>query len=236
MAEDLGAVVAAASADAGGKVPVVIGHSMGGMIDWELMKRGSSAVERMVQVHTTYTNPLRTTKHARLHSALQKPLIEPLLHLAIWFSPLVRLMNWLSYLNGTSHLSTMRSGFVRPTFEMVDFVTKYSIRSSPAVVARMALAMLRWDASAVLPAAPMPVLVVAADSDGTCTPAASEHMRANVPAGELATLAPAKHFGFLEHHRAFTGRVRGVLAELSSAAKAAGREPLRPLRNDVPAP
>jgi hypothetical protein len=51
----------------------------------------------MVLAHTTYTNPVRTTAKHRLYTALQKPVLEPLLHLAIWLSPVLWLLNVLSY-------------------------------------------------------------------------------------------------------------------------------------------
>ena len=49
--------------------------------------------------------------HLRLLRAVQRPLLEPLLHLTIWLSPIVWAMNWLSYLNGTAHLVTLFTGF-----------------------------------------------------------------------------------------------------------------------------
>jgi hypothetical protein len=46
-------------------------------------------VKAIVLVQTTYTNPVRTTKMAGFLTALERPVIVPLLHLTIWLSPLV---------------------------------------------------------------------------------------------------------------------------------------------------
>ena len=53
----------------------------------------------LVLAHGTYTNPVRTTKNwlCTLHC---KPLIVALC-LMVWLSPMVRVMNWLGYLNGS---------------------------------------------------------------------------------------------------------------------------------------
>lgn len=166
----------------------------------------------MVLVNTTYTNPVRTTRMAGLKSALQKPLIEPLLHLTIWLSPLVRVMNWLSYLNGSAHRSAERSGFSgRETRGQLDFVARYTPRTSPAVLARGMLGMLRYDATDALPAIPVPTLIVTGDRDPVCKPSASERMRAEIPAATLLALSPAKHQGLIEHHGQFDKAVAAFL-------------------------
>ena len=47
-------------------------------------------VRAIALVQTTYTNPVRTTSMAGLLTALERPVIVPLLHLTIWLSPLMR--------------------------------------------------------------------------------------------------------------------------------------------------
>src|SRR6185312_9471626 len=87
---------------------VLVGHSIGGMIlqTYARLFPTDSSVAGLALVHTTYKNPLRTTKHGALYSAIEKPVIVPLLYLTILFSPLAWLMNVLSYLNGSAHRST----------------------------------------------------------------------------------------------------------------------------------
>jgi hypothetical protein len=83
MAQDLAAVIAVA-----GEHPVVlVGHSIGGMIILTCCRLFPELLSRRVRgvalVHTTYTNPVRTTAQRGLYTALQKPVLEPLLHLTI---------------------------------------------------------------------------------------------------------------------------------------------------------
>ncbi len=58
------------------------------------------------------------TALGRVLSVLERPLIVPLLHLTIALSPLILLMNWLGYLNGTLHIMSVRTRIDRaPTPE-----------------------------------------------------------------------------------------------------------------------
>jgi hypothetical protein len=50
-------------------------------------------VRAIALVQTTYTNPVRTNSMAGLLTALERPVIVPLLHLTIWLSPLIWLFN-----------------------------------------------------------------------------------------------------------------------------------------------
>ncbi len=111
LAGDLEAVLALA----GGAPAILVGHSIGGMILLTFCRLFPEAlggrVAGLVLTHTTYTNPVRTTKGAAFFSAIEKPVLVPLLYLTIALSPLVRLLAWMSYRNGTAHLSSMRSSF-----------------------------------------------------------------------------------------------------------------------------
>jgi hypothetical protein len=160
-------------------------------------------------VQTTYTNPIRTTNMAGLFTALERPVIVPLLHLTIWFSPLVWLSNWMSYLNGPALLSTKSSGFAgTETWEKLNFVARFQLQASPAVLARGMFGMLRYDATAALKAINVPALVLAGNRDPVCRPEASERMQGDIPGAQIAQLAPAKHMGLLEHHTQFAKIVR----------------------------
>ncbi len=212
LAADLDAVIDVA----GGRPVVLLGHSIGGMIALTHCKAFPQAMGArvcgLVLVNTTYTNPVRTTSMAGIKSALQKPVFEPLLHLTILLSPLVRLMNWLSYLNGSVHTSTERSGFSgNETRGQLDFVASYTPRVSPAVIARGMLGMLRYDATETLRGISVPTLVITGDRDSTCKPEASERMRAEIPSAELLTLSPAKHQALIEHHEKFSEALRAFI-------------------------
>lgn len=219
MAADLNAVI-----DAFGPEPVIlIGHSIGGMIMLTFSRLFPEllgpSVSRMVIVHSTFTNPLRTVRLAGLMTLLQKPLVEPLLYLQIALSPLVRVMNWLSYWNGSAHNSVARDGFSgTESREQLDFIARYSVTASPAVLARGSFGMLRYDATETLKRIPIPVLVVAGDRDPVTSLEASQRISGEIPATRLHTLTPAKHYGMIEHHAAFAGSAAAFCAATKAPA------------------
>jgi pimeloyl-ACP methyl ester carboxylesterase len=193
---------------AGDRPAVLLGHSIGGMITLTFCHLFPQALRARVRaialVQTTYTNPVRTTNMAALFTALERPVIVPLLHLTIWLSLLVWLSNWMSYLNGSAFLSTKSSGFAgTETWEELNFVTRFQLQASPAVLARGMFAMLRYDATAALKSINIPALVLAGDRDPVCTPEASERLQRDIPGARMAQLAPAKHMGLIEHHTHF---------------------------------
>lgn len=204
MARDLHAVIEASGSD-----PVILmGHSIGGMTILTFCRLFpnllGSRVSKLVLVHTTYKNPLHTMFLSGLFTALQKPLVEPLLYLQIWLSPVFWLLNCLSYQNGSVHSSVARNGFAgNGSTSQQDLIARYYLVDSPAVLARGTLAMLEYDATATLPTIKIPVLVVGAEEDPVTTVQASQKIAADVSHGTLVTLRPAKHFGLLEYHTDF---------------------------------
>jgi pimeloyl-ACP methyl ester carboxylesterase len=221
MARDLEAILTLL----GPRPVVLVGHSLGGMILLTFCRlfpqAMGSRVCGLVLAHTTYTNPVRTTAKRRLYTALQKPVLEPLLRATIGLSPLVWLLNVLSYLNGSAHASTARQSFAgTQTREQVQFVTKCMLHTSPGVLARGMLGMLRYEATTTLATIDMPVLLVTGDADTTTVPEASTFMRAAIPSARLTTLTPAKHQGVLEHHAQFAE----VVAAFCDACTGPGKE------------
>jgi pimeloyl-ACP methyl ester carboxylesterase len=198
---------------AGDHPAILMGHSIGGMITLTFCRLFPKAlgdrVRAIALVQTTYTNPVRTTNMAGFFTALERPVIVPLLHLTIWLSPLIWLSNLMSYLNGSALLSTKSSGFAgTETWEELDFVARFQLQASPAVMARGMLGMLRYDATAVLREINVPALVLAGNRDSVCKPEASERMHQDISDAQLTHLAPAKHMGLIEHHTRFAQIVR----------------------------
>jgi pimeloyl-ACP methyl ester carboxylesterase len=218
--ENLSRHLEAVLAVAGDQPAILLGHSIGGMITLTFCRLFPKAlggrVRAIALVQTTFTNPVRTTNMAGLFTALERPVIVPLLHLTIWLSPLIWLSNLMSYLNGSALLSTKSSGFAgTETWEELDFVARFQLQASPAVMARGMLGMLRYDATAVLKDINVPALVVAGDRDSVCKPEASERMHRDIPAAQLTRLVPAKHMGLIEHHTRFAEVVK-TFASLGS--------------------
>jgi pimeloyl-ACP methyl ester carboxylesterase len=217
LARDLEAVLGLA-----GKPAVLLGHSIGGMIVLTFCRLFPEVLGRrvsgLVLTHTTPTDPVRTTFGAPLLTALEKPVLVPMMYLTIALSPLVWFMNWLSYRNGSMHLMTKRSSFGgTETWEEVDFAARFQLRASPAVLARGMLAMMRYDATATLPGVSVPALVVAGDRDQVTKPEASEAIRAGIPGARLVKLTPARHLGLIEHHERYAQEVRAFVEGTAAA-------------------
>jgi pimeloyl-ACP methyl ester carboxylesterase len=198
MAEDLKNIIA----QCGDVRPVLVGHSIGGLIIETLARDDpdyfASRVAGVALLNTTYTNPLRTMILSGLLQALRKPLIVPMLHLVIWLSPLVWLSRWQSYLSGSQHLA-MRLGFGRfVTRSQLNHVALLATRNSPAVVAHGDLAMLRWDGSKGVANLAVRTLVLAGSADIVTKPEASHKIAAQAPHAELKVIQGVNHMGPME--------------------------------------
>jgi pimeloyl-ACP methyl ester carboxylesterase len=208
-ARDLEAVVSLA----GDKPVILLGHSMGGMILLTFCRLFPEYLNRQVAglilADATYTNPVKTSIFSRFLQAIQKPLLEPLLYLAIALSPIAWLISGLSYLNGSMHITTEISGFTgRETRGQLNFSTLLGLHGSPGILARGMLAMLKFNETATLPTINIPVLVIVGKSDIATVPAASRRMSIDLPKAELAILQPAGHMGLMEQNEQFADAVR----------------------------
>jgi pimeloyl-ACP methyl ester carboxylesterase len=76
----------------GDKPAILLGHSIGGMITLTFCRLFPNAlgtrVNGLVLTHTTPTNPIRTTSGAGFFTAIEKPVLVPMLYLTIALSPL----------------------------------------------------------------------------------------------------------------------------------------------------
>lgn len=205
---------------AGPRPVVLVGHSIGVMITLTYCRLFLDAlgpkVCALVLAQGTYTNPVKTTAMATLYTALQKPLLEPLCHLMILLSPLFRILNWLSYFNGSALNSTERGSFSGSESRgKLEFITRQYCAASPYVVGKGMLAMLRYDATNVLTNIPVPTLIVAGDRDRICLPAASQFMKQAIPRSSLEILKNSKHCGLFEHHKSFQNAVTEFVESLT---------------------
>ncbi len=222
MANDLRAVLEAT----GDQPAILVGHSIGGMITLTLCKLFpellSAPVVGISIVHSTYTNPLRTTRFASFLTAIQKPIIEPLLSITVFLSPLVWLMNCLSYLNGSAHRSTAKESFAgNETRGQLDFASRYTVKASPAVIARGMIGMLHYDVTAALSQIDIPTQIIVGDQDVTTLPEAGRHMDHLMPESKLLCLIPAKHLGFFEQHDRFDNELHQFASDCFARAMSA---------------
>ena len=215
-ARDLEAVVAIA----GDKPVILLGHSMGGMINLTFSRlfpeHLGSRVAGLILVDTTYTNPVKTCIFSGLVRKLQKPLLEPLLYLTILLSPILWLMTWLSFLNGLLHISVELSGFKgTETRGQLNFAALLSAFGSPGVLARGTLAMFNFEETKTLATINVPVLVVCGASDIATKPVASDRMKAELPQAELVTIKPGGHMVLMEKNQFFSEVVSTFCANCS---------------------
>lgn len=221
--ENLAADLDSVLAFAGGRPAVLIGHSIGGMITLTYCKESPGAlgtrVAGLVLVHTTYTNPVRTTQMASLYTALEKPVLIPLMYLTIGLWPLIWLMNWMSYFNGSAHRSTHKLSFSgNETRGQLDFAARFMPHGRPDVLARGMLGMIAYDTTEALARINVPTLVVVGDQDTTTTPEAGAFIVKHVPEAKLVMLTPARHMGLLEHHERFDQVVAEFAGKCQSAS------------------
>jgi pimeloyl-ACP methyl ester carboxylesterase len=194
---------------AGGRPAILVGHSIGGMIQLTFSRLFPSYMGRqvsgMVLLHTTYTNPVKTATLRGLLTAIQKPILTPLMYLTIGLWPVIWLMNWLSYFNGTAHLASAVIGFAgTETRGQLDVGTRYTPQINPGVLARGMLAMFKFDETETLRTINVPVLVIGGDLDRLTNPDASEHMARAIPNARLLMLAPSGHMGNFERNEELT--------------------------------
>jgi pimeloyl-ACP methyl ester carboxylesterase len=210
---------------AGGRPAILVGHSIGGMIQQTFSRLFPTYLGRqvsgVVMLHTTYTNPVKTASLRGLLTAIQKPILTPLMYLTIALWPLIWLMNWLSYFNGTAHLASAVVGFAgTETRGQLDLGTRYTPQINPGVLARGMLAMFKFDETETLRTINVPVLVIAGDLDRLTNPDASEHMAGAMPNAQLLVLRPSGHMGNFERNAELTSALETFAAANSGTPAA----------------
>jgi pimeloyl-ACP methyl ester carboxylesterase len=178
------------------------------MINLEYARRYPAKLGRevrgIVEVNTTFTNPVETKKSAERSRKLQDPVYKPALHAIAWCSPVARALGWLAYQSGLAHLQLASQSFAgAQTWDQLDLMARYAYRSSPGVIARGVLAMLDWDASDVLPGIRVPTLIISGEQDITTLPSASERMARDIPSAHRVSVSPAAHMGPIEQHERY---------------------------------
>jgi pimeloyl-ACP methyl ester carboxylesterase len=180
--------------------PVLVGHSIGGMIIQTLLRDRPELEGRIagvVLLNTTFTNPLRTIVMSGLLRALQ-PLLEMGARATIALQPLVWAMQWQSYASGSSHLAH-RLGFGRfVTRSQLEHTTLLSTRNPPGVQAKGTLAMFRWDAEGALRRSNAPALVIGGDRDIVTKLEANRMIAGDAPRGRLQVVEDVNHMGPME--------------------------------------
>lgn len=198
FAGDLGAVLALAE----GRAALVVGHGLGGLAVLELFRNGSpKGVAGAALLNAAAEGPLDAAVEAKLLRRLRRPLLEPLLRLDMWLSPLVQLGAWASYLNGTAQLAARAAFGLDPSREAVNRAALVASGQSPAVQARALKAALKRSGSPALVGKPL--LVVAGGRDALVAPDACRRTAEAAPEGSFVLLEEAGHAGPLEAPAAY---------------------------------
>lgn len=184
--------------------PVIIGHSIGGMITQTLDRDHPDFfhenVKGIILIHTTYTDPVRTSAFNNVMLAIKKPLLVPLNYLTIAISPIMRIINFFSYLNGSAHLLARYSVFEgHVTRDQLDFAAKYLYKASPAINARGTLGMFNYDCENSIQNIHVPTLIIAGEYDRLTLKGASEIMCKKIQNSTLKIIQSG-HAGILEQH------------------------------------
>lgn len=226
LAEDLRAVIA----HTGDRPVTLVGHSIGGFMMLTLARTHpelfKGKVNGMVFMDTTHTWPLNTVMAGGLLRLLRWPVIEPLLLLTIVLSPLVRLMNLQSYLNGSSHIVNRITSLSRGvTRGQLDFGSRFNVKDTPSVIAKGLRAVLRWDETNTPALIPVPVRVLAGDADRITKPEAGIAISKMAPRADFVTISPAGHNGLLE-----SSQYGAAIAQFVQGLAASGERPAPSLR------
>lgn len=179
----------------------------------------------VVLINTTHTNPLKTMVLSGLAQALRRPVLEPMLRLAIWLKPLAWLSAWQGYLSGSAHLAN-RFGFgAYVTRSQLEHTTLLATRNDPAVQAKGNLAMFRWDAEDGLANLKVPTLVIGGDADLVTKLEASREIVASAPAATLQVVEKVNHMGFLERADVYNQAIAAFVDTLAGGGRHADRAP-----------
>jgi pimeloyl-ACP methyl ester carboxylesterase len=209
---------------------IVIGHSIGGMIIQTFCRRHpqllGGQVLGVVLENTTHTDPSQTTILGRLLGAL-RPVLIPLMWLDVVLFPIVWLMNWQSYLSGSTHLAMRFGGFgTRPSRAQLDQVARLATRNPPQVQAKGNIAMMRWEGAGDLGQIRVPTLVFAGGRDLVTVPRAGEALARWIPTATLRPMSQAGHMGPLELADAYNAEIARFADEVFTRGAAwADRRP-----------
>lgn len=159
---------------------ILIGHSIGGMIQQTFCrlhaKKLENVVKGLVLLHTTYTNPLSTNILAGIVKPLQ-PIVSLMNAVMIPLAPVMWLSNWQSYFNGSAHWFARLESFTgKQTWEQLDHSAKLGAAASPSVLARGNFGMMKFNEESTLPMVKVPVLVVSSQNDRLTVQSASRHI------------------------------------------------------------
>lgn len=186
---------------------VLWGHSMGGMIILtyctRILKNNYKNIKGIILQHTTFTDPTKTSILNSILPKIEKPVLFPICYIMIALWPLIWLLKWLSYFNGTQLISTRFLFFTgTQTPAQLNFISLLSAKSSPAVFARGMLAMMKtYDVTNELQHLNIPTLILSGKYDRLTKPFASAYMNKSITNSIYYSLPNSGHQGLVENNQ-----------------------------------
>jgi pimeloyl-ACP methyl ester carboxylesterase len=202
IAADLNAVIE----HTGAYNSVLWGYSSGGMTILALLAKYKDSLEGQVKgvilEHSLHSNVIKHKFLRKLMAVTKTVMFTPLCVLLIMLSPVFWVARWMSYLNGNSHVLMRWLAFSgTQTQKQLDFSTLLFTQSSPVVMARALLAMLRYDVCKELGSINIPTLIIAANRDRLAGLGTSRYLQENIPAAQLVQVEPGNHLSLIERHK-----------------------------------
>ncbi len=213
--------LAAVLAWSGQEKVVLVGHSIGGMTTQTFARDYPALFDKhvagVILVNTTYRNPLHAMILEPLAVAVRFPLVEPIMFLTKWLTPLAWLSAWQSYLSGSAHLANRIAFGKSVTRSQLGHTTLLSTRNSPGHQAQGNLSMFRWDATGALGNHEAPVLILAGSIDILTRAEKSYELAAQTPSAVVHEINGANHMGFLEQHDIYNREIESFARSALSA-------------------
>jgi pimeloyl-ACP methyl ester carboxylesterase len=191
---------------------VVLGHSVGAQVAFELFHRDPSRVAALIPTLATYRRALETFYDTRLF-LVAFALIRRVVDAA---PELVTLATRPLLISGVAEKCARLVGLIDPALAPHEFMVplmEHLIRIDPRTLVALAQDAQRHDASKVLPTIDVPVLVVAAERDVFTPPRLAREMVALIPGAELLLIPNATHAALVEQPDLLCLRVAKFLEE-----------------------
>ncbi len=191
---------------------VVLGHSVGAQVSFELFRRHRERVAALIPTLATYRRALETFLNTRFFLGA----FEVIRRVADAAPELLSRASRPLFTTGTAERLARLVGLVDPALAPHEFMVplmEHLVRIDPRTLVAMARDAQRHDASDVLPTIDVPTLVVAAERDVFTPPRLGREMAEAIPGAELLLMPSATHAALIEQPDLLCLRVAKFLEE-----------------------
>lgn len=176
---------------------VLLGHSAGAQVSFELFRRHRGRVAALIPTLATYRRALETFLNTRLFLGAFE-----VVRRAVDAAPeLLSRASRPLFTSGTAERLARLVGLVDPALAPHEFMVplmEHLVRIDPRTLVAMARDAQRHDATDLLPTIDVPTLVVAAERDVFTPPRLGREMAEAIPGAELLLMPNATHAALIE--------------------------------------